>query len=88
MNGFTLSFDNASGGVLHLPERVRVTLLALGEEFFHVPFVVVIKIICLASALVILVVRRAIIRHLCLGLLSVSILGMTLVSVGKFRLFL
>ena len=64
------------------------TLLALGEEFFHVPFVIVIKIICLASALVILVIRWAIIRHLCLGLLSVSILGMTLVSVGKFRLFL
>ena len=31
MNGFTLGFDNASGGVLHLPERVRVTLLALGD---------------------------------------------------------
>ena len=31
MNGFTLGFDNASGGVLHLPEKVRVTLLALGD---------------------------------------------------------
>ena len=31
MNGFTLGFDNASGGVLHLPERARVTLLALGD---------------------------------------------------------
>ena len=31
MNGFTLGFDNVSGGVLHLPEKVRVTLLALGD---------------------------------------------------------
>ena len=31
MNGFTLGFDNASDGVLHLPEKVRVTLLALGD---------------------------------------------------------
>ena len=31
MNRFTLGFDNASGGVLRLPERVRVTLLALGD---------------------------------------------------------
>ena len=31
MNGFTLGFDNASGGVLHLPEKVHVTLLALGD---------------------------------------------------------
>lgn len=31
MNRFTLGFDNASGGVLRLPEKVRVTLLALGD---------------------------------------------------------
>ena len=31
MNGFSLGFDNASGGVLRLPGKVRVTLLALGD---------------------------------------------------------